>query len=208
MNAVNVLHNIEKYFERNHSLFIKFGSLFAGIFFFLYIPFSMHFKMVDKLEQEQKVNSFLITKMINMNTRMEFLELSYEKKQKVMQEVECLAKNIYFEAGSEPYVGKLAVAQVTMNRVKNKNYPRSVCGVVYQKQRGVCQFSWVCEGKGNPQNNRTWRESLEIAESILINKKQYDVVGQSLHFHASYVNPAWSETKRLVKQIGNHIFYH
>lgn len=208
MKAVQILDNVEKYFDKNHNLFIKFGSLFAGIFFLLYVPLTMHFRMVDKLDDERRVNTFLLAEMDDMNNRMEFLELSYDKKQKVMREVECLAKNIYFEAGGEPYAGKLAVAQVTMNRVKSRDYPRSVCGVVYQKTNGTCQFSWVCEGKGRPGNNASWKESLKIAENILIKKKSYNVVGQAKFFHASYVDPAWSETKRMVKQIGNHIFYH
>lgn len=208
MKAVEILDRIEAYFDRNHNLFIRFGGLFAMLFFFLYVPFTIHFESMDKLKAEQERNIFLMAQMKDMNTRMEFLELSYDKKQKVMREVECLAKNIYYEAGSEPRDGKLAVAQVTMNRVKSNQFPRSVCGVVYQKYKGVCQFSWVCEGKSNPRNNSTWRESLKIAENILINKREHNVVGQAKFFHATYVDPTWSQTKRVVKKIGNHIFYH
>ena len=149
-----------------------------------------------------------MAQMEDMNSRMEFLELSYDKKQKVMREVECLAKNIYYEAGSEPHNGKLAVAQVTMNRVKSNEYPRTVCGVVYQKYKGVCQFSWVCEKDLHPRYGKEWKESLKIAENILINKRSYNVVGGAKFFHATYVDPAWSNTKKVVKQIGNHIFYH
>ena len=47
-------------------------------------------------------------------------------------EVECLALNIYHEARNQPTVGKLAVAQVTMNRVKDVRFPNTICGVVYQ----------------------------------------------------------------------------
>ena len=32
------------------------------------------------------------------------------------RQLSCLARNIYFEAGSEPFEGKVAVAQVTLNR--------------------------------------------------------------------------------------------
>jgi spore germination cell wall hydrolase CwlJ-like protein len=208
MNAVDILENVEKYFDRHHSFYVMWGGLFALIFFGIYIPFTIHHKVMEKVQAQQMANVYLVAQMDDMNNRMEFMELSYEKKQKVMREVECLAKNIYFEAGGEPYAGKVAVAQVTMNRVKSNDYPRSVCGVVYQKRRGVCQFSWVCEGKSNPRNNSTWRESLKIAENILINKREYNVVGRAMYFHAVYVDPAWSETKRVVKKIGNHIFYH
>jgi len=208
MKAVDTFNRIEAYFDRNHNLFIKFGGLFAALFFFLYVPFAMHSKTMEKLQAEQEKNIFLMAQIDDMNSRMEFLELSYDKKQKIMREVECLAKNIYYEAGSEPYSGKLAVAQVTLNRVKSSQFPRTVCGVVYQKTKGTCQFSWVCQDGLQPRYGQAWKESLKIAENILINKKSYNVVGSAKYFHATYVDPTWSNTKRMVKQIGNHIFYH
>ena len=64
------------------------------------------------------------------------------------KQLDCLTKNIYWEAASEPFEGKVAVAQVTMNRVKNGRFGDGVCGVVYQKnviyQKVICQFSWAC----------------------------------------------------------------
>lgn len=44
----------------------------------------------------------------------------------------CMAQNIFFEAGTESYMGKVAVALVTMNRVNDARYPNSICEVVYQ----------------------------------------------------------------------------
>ena len=41
------------------------------------------------------------------------------------KEVMCMAKNIFFEAAVESTAGKLAVAQVTLNRVKSKRYPNN-----------------------------------------------------------------------------------
>lgn len=208
MKAVEIFSKVESYFHRNHDLFIKFGGLFAALFLFIYVPIRMHTLTMQQLEAEQERNVYLLAQMEDMNHRMEFLELSFDKKQKVMREVECLAKNIYYEAGSEPYKGKLAVAQVTMNRVKSDNFPRTVCGVVYQKLNNVCQFSWVCEKDLQPRYGQQWKESMNIAESILINRKSYNVVGTAKYFHATYVNPTWSKTKDMVAQIGNHIFYH
>jgi len=207
MNAVDILHNVEKYFDRNHNLFCMWGGLFAIVFLGLFVPFNMHFRTMAKLEQQQEANSLLIAQLHDMSHRMEFLELSYENKQKVMREVECLARNIYFEAGGEPRAGKIAVAEVTMNRVKSKQFPRSVCGVVYQKVRSTCQFSWVCESKKAIRNQAAWRESLKIAENILISKRQYGIIGNAMYFHADYVDPAWAEEKKLIVQIGRHIFY-
>lgn len=208
MKAVEILNRIEAYFDRNHNLFMLFGGLFAAVFFTLYVPYNMHYRVMQDLQAEQERNLFLVAQIEDMNNRMEFLELSYEKKQRIMREVECLAKNIYYEAGSEPHKGKLAVAQVTMNRVNSRQFPRTVCGVVYQKTKNTCQFSWVCQDGLRPRYGQAWKDSLKIAENILINKKSYNVVGSAKYFHATYVDPAWSSTKNMVAQIGNHVFYH
>jgi spore germination cell wall hydrolase CwlJ-like protein len=209
MNAVDILCNVEKYFDRNHNLFCRWGGLFALIFFTLYIPFSMVDRMQSKLDAQQIANGLLTTELTTLNHKVEFLNLSYEKKQAVMREVECLARNIYFEAGGEPRAGKIAVAEVTMNRVKSKQFPRTVCAVVHQKTKGTCQFSWVCEGKKNVyRNSDAWRDSIKIAENILISKKEYGIIGSAKYFHATYVDPEWAERKRVIKKIGQHIFYH
>jgi len=62
-------------------------------------------------------------------------------------QVECLAENIYFEAGHESDEGKIAVAFVTLNRVNSGRFENNICGVVKQKTGNTCQFSWYCEDK-------------------------------------------------------------
>jgi len=208
MNAVNILRNVENYFDRNHNFYMLWGGLFSAFFFFLFVPYDLHHRASVKLEAERQVNTFLSHQILEMTTRMEFLELSYERKQKVMREVECLARNIYFEAGGETRAGKIAVAEVTMNRVKSNQFPKTVCAVVHQKHKNICQFSWVCEGKRSVRNNNAWRESQRIAESILISKKRYGIIGDAKYFHATYVNPTWADESRMIARIGNHIFYH
>ena len=79
-------------------------------------------------------------------------------------ELQCLALNIYHEAGAEPYIGKQAVAAVTLNRVKSTSFPTSVCGVVKQRNNKSCQFSWVCQ-RPNAQPEKdsdAWQDALEI----------------------------------------------
>ena len=145
---VQILTKIEQYFHRNHNFFCLWGGLLSAIFLCIFVPFNMIDRVSDRmnfqLEQYQRENSALTARVGMMNSELRFLRLSYEEKQRVLREVDCLAKNIYFEAGSESRAGKIAVAEVTMNRVKSREFPRSVCGVVYQKSRNICQFSWVC----------------------------------------------------------------
>ena len=57
--------------------------------------------------------------------------LLYEYK----NEVNCLAKNIYFEARDQPTKGQLAVALVTINRAKSKRFPNTICRVIHQASR-------------------------------------------------------------------------
>ena len=119
----------------------------------------------------------------------------------------CLAKNIYYEAGGESAKGKAAVAHVTLNRKNSSLFPNSVCNVVNQRSRSVCQFSWVCMRKAPPkQHTETWRESLRIAKQTMAGQTT-DPTHGALFFHAVYVKPVWSRTFRQTARIGNHVFY-
>ena len=60
----------------------------------------------------------------------------------------CMALNIYHEAKNQSMLGQIAVGQVVMNRVEDRRFPNTVCEVVKQRKRGVCQFSWFCDGNG------------------------------------------------------------
>ena len=64
----------------------------------------------------------------------------------IADEVTCLAQNIYWEARNQSIQGMYAVADVTLNRVKDKRWPSTVCEVVKQRRRSR-QFSWYCDGK-------------------------------------------------------------
>lgn len=130
------------------------------------------------------------------------------------KQVDCLAKNIYHESATESYEGKLAVAQVTLNRVNSGKFPTDICAVVYQKTtnqnlKTVCQFSWTCMVKELAVNDKyAWEESVMIAKRALTVPHLHDTIAQSkaLYYHAVYVNPGWNKQK-VVKKIGNHIFY-
>jgi spore germination cell wall hydrolase CwlJ-like protein len=127
------------------------------------------------------------------------------------QQLDCLALNIYREAGYEPFEGKVAVAQVTMNRVKHGAFGKDVCGVVYQKnvvmEKVVCQFSWACDAvaKTRPINKEAYNESYAVAKKVLLEGFKLDVLKDALYYHATYVNPRWPLEK--IGQIGQHIFY-
>lgn len=162
---------------------------------------------------------FLITILVNTVTNFKFgiikdtpsqASKSYVSIENVDRTLDCLAMNIYREAGGESFEGKVAIAQVTLNRVDHPGFPKDICAVVYQKnifmEKVVCQFSWYCEGHSaiKPQN-KVYQESYAVAKKVLLEGFRLDILKDALYFHAVYVNPSWKYTK--VGKIGNHIFY-
>jgi spore germination cell wall hydrolase CwlJ-like protein len=125
------------------------------------------------------------------------------------RQLNCLAINIYREAGYEPFEGKVAVAQVTMNRVAHPEFPKDVCSVVYQKTtavKTVCQFSWYCDTthRNRPLGNG-YAESYEVAKKVLLEGFRLPSLERALFYHADYVNPNWKLDR--ITKVGTHIFY-
>jgi spore germination cell wall hydrolase CwlJ-like protein len=139
-------------------------------------------------------------------------------------QLQCLALNIYHEARSDNYAGRMAVADVTLNRVEHTRFPDTVCGVVQQAklsdwhlERGrevplkhKCQFSWFCDGLDDePLDEDCWQEAQLLAYNVLANNEMRGITEGATHYHATYVLPKWSKDRnmRLIGRIGAHIFY-
>lgn len=127
---------------------------------------------------------------------------------------QCMTANIFFEARGESTDGMKAVAKVTMNRVKSKKYPSSVCKVVFQKK----QFSWthqqnwdrivmVMQGQVQKKDLQAYQKSATIAKEAVKGQLLIPQLSSSLWYHASYVKPKWSTRLKRVAKIGVHIFY-
>ena len=128
------------------------------------------------------------------------------------QDLNCLAKNVYYEARGEPIDGQYAVAEVTMNRVASKHYPNTVCEVVYQRnfdvirKRNVSAFSWTELDITAPVDEEIWKQAWEVAEEVYDERAEPRVKG-ALFYHSRYIRPRWSKRKRRIARIGGHIFY-
>ncbi|MCY7340258.1 MAG: cell wall hydrolase [Sphingomonas bacterium] len=120
----------------------------------------------------------------------------------------CLTQAVYYEAAFEPLAGRRAVAQVVLNRMRHPAYPKSVCGVVYQRNSTpVCQFSFVCDGSLYRQPSiEVWRQARDIAAAALAGYVEMSV-GSATHYHADYVAPRWAPMLAKVAKLGAHIFY-
>lgn len=158
--------------------------------------------------------AFFVTHVVNQKVNYYKLNINTTENvsTKVIEErLSCLALNIYREAGYEPFEGKVAVAQVTLNRVEHPAFPKDVCGVVYQKtffmEKVVCQFSWYCDSqhRARPINNAAYKESYEVAKKVMLEGFRLDGLKDALYYHADYINPKWNLKK--IAKIGRHIFY-
>lgn len=127
-----------------------------------------------------------------------------------LAEENCLARAVYFEARSESELGQLAVAKVILNRVKDPEYPKTICGVVYQGsgRRNSCQFSFACDGlPDDVKSASAWANSKRVAQKALGGEAKVAAIGSATNYHADYVRPKWAKSmKRLIK-IGRHVFY-
>jgi spore germination cell wall hydrolase CwlJ-like protein len=139
------------------------------------------------------------------------------KPEDVSAEVDCLAKNIYFEARNESIQGQIAVGLVTINRVRSDRYPNTICEVVWERRtdarsgKTVAQFSWTLDGlSDNPKNVKAWEDSYRLADAMIAEGQLtnfHDFTHGANHYHAHYVNPDWSAHLELKLEIDNHIFY-
>ncbi|MGJ3261016.1 MAG: cell wall hydrolase [Rhodospirillales bacterium] len=127
-----------------------------------------------------------------------------------LEQLRCLALNVYWEARSESIPGQVAVAAVTLNRVQSPRFPANVCDVVRQGgevRRHRCQFSWWCDGKkDDPLDDDAWRRATTLARLVSAGVVD-DPTGGALWYHADYVTPHWATAKEKITKIGRHIFY-
>jgi spore germination cell wall hydrolase CwlJ-like protein len=176
---------------------ISISNLAVKAFCFVAVAVSVAHVTNDKLDALKSTNEV---------ARQGFVSAADRAKQ-----LDCLTRNIYWESATEPFEGKVAVAQVTINRVESGRFAPDICGVVYQKNvvydKVICQFSWNCDGssKVRPIYPAHWKESEEVAKKVLLEGFRLPSVKNALYFHADYVNPRWGKPQ--VAKFGRHIFY-
>ena len=135
----------------------------------------------------------------------------------IAEAIFCLALNVFHESRNQSLIGRIATAQVVMNRVKDERFPNTVCEVVYQGEtykwqpdlpiRNRCQFSWYCDGKSDiPKDDFAWQQALMVAHGVYYGNLD-DFVEGATHYHAHYVLPSWASSKTYITRIDDHIFY-
>ena len=127
----------------------------------------------------------------------------------------CMAEAVYYEARDQSILGQFAVAVVIQNRIKDPRWPSTACGVVrdgkYWKGnpiRNQCQFSYWCDGKPErPAEKEAWELAIWIAEKVLTSSFIIEGLEEATHYHATHVQPEWSQSQVFCAKIGDHKFY-
>ena len=121
------------------------------------------------------------------------------------KDIDCIARNMYYEAGVESYEGKIAVAQVVEERMIDNRWSDSACGNIFWPS----QFSWTLDPeKRNARPHGTlWRMSQIAAEDFARGMRIENF--EARFFHADWMarTPSWAHETMIVGQIGQHIFY-
>ena len=120
-------------------------------------------------------------------------------------DLEMMIAVIYCEAGYEPYEGKVALANVILNRVRDKRFPNTIKGVLYQKgQFTVVKTNKYKKTLANYKNNNSkyMQETIKAAKAALAGEnnigKRVFYNGYRHETHRSHKNPL---------RIANHLFW-
>lgn len=132
--------------------------------------------------------------------------LNYITMRERERQLDCLADSIFFEANNQNAEGKIAIAQVIINRKNSGKYPNDICKVVYQDS----QFSFV---KDKPKslvakNPAQYNEAKEVAKKVLLEGFRLPSLKTAMFYYSDSISePYWAKDKVKLIKIGNHTFY-
>ena len=195
------------YSKSNILLFIAY-TIFTGLLI-LSKQYEVQAESVDKQEKAAVVTEHVSLERLESLERIipyELLKPRYciEVSEK---DLDTLMRIVEAEAGGEDRTGKLLVANVVINRVRNKKFPNNVTDVVYQKAQNVTQFSPVSNGRIDEVTIS--EETKEVVYSAL---RGEDISGGALFFmarkYAVPENVAWFDSQlTYLFSYGGHDFY-
>lgn len=200
-----------------NKLTVGFGVLLTSLVVYNFVGFQLAMNEVEQVQEQLRET---VERRVAYE-QVRDIELELRRSEAYAQEIECLARNMYFEARGEGQSGIDAVGFVTINRVRSTRYPNTICEVVYQARldirgnpiRHKCQFSWYCDGRPDTVQQREFIRLLRRAEFVYINyylnDAMKDTTRGSTHYHTTRVSPHWSRHRNYqqVANIGDHVFY-
>lgn len=164
----------------------------------LYLQYEEEKETVKTLKEEITVKDHKIKELNDQVKKLKSQWTSWGNYTVSPKEFDLLCRLVEGESGIEPYNGKVAVAQVVLNRVKDKRFPNTITGVIYQKN----QFEVV--PKGMLWDRTPSQETISAVKDALRGK---NVVGNSISFWADYLRSSHSLWDLPIKyRIGGHVF--
>jgi spore germination cell wall hydrolase CwlJ-like protein len=174
------------------------------VFFIGLFVYAKQDKINHQNPHKELLDNFNIITPTIAETNKDVLELDRKPILYNSKDLKCMAQNIFFEAGTESMLGKIAVGQVTVNRVKIGHWGETVCEVVNFKN----QFSWTNRDDISiDKDSRNYKDSVLAAKKILQERKRLRILRSALFYHADYVRPNWADKDQKVIKIEKHIFY-
>ena len=156
---------------------------------------------VDAVESQKFVDRIVTNTKDKLDTLVQIVSTPWIDFSFSSKDEDCLARNIYYEAGSESEEGKVAVAIVTINRVKDSRFGNGICGVVNQRtvfvrQRTLQKTEMVQTGWfGRP-------EAVVKNEVVLQNVPVCQFSWVCTFMHKPKVNDErWEESKRVAHEV-------
>ena len=139
--------------------FYKTGSVMILLWSFVMIFGCINIREIayahtasNETYEEEEVSSRSVSwELVNSTSGQRIMNVSMVDKEYVLEitpeDYENMLRIVEAEAGGEDRMGKLLVANVIINRVKDDAFPDSVTDVVFQQENGVCQFSPIRDGR-------------------------------------------------------------
>lgn len=129
-----------------------------------------------------------------------------KSRRNILTDIDCLAMVVYNEARGESFKGKIAVAEVTLNRIASSDYPDSVCRVVSQPNQYTGFHRIKKPPASRPKDVAAWNKSKQAAIRALTIKNSI-LHENVMFFHSVHVSPVWRHKLKRVARIDSHIFY-
>lgn len=164
----------------------------------VYVPIRFVSEILNcTVEWDQSNYSVIITTTQNQITTASASKVAYTE-----EDLYWLSRIVSAESSGEPYDGKLAVANVIINRTKSSDYPNTIKGVIFDKNFGV-QFTPIMNGT---IYNTPTTDSIKAAKDALQGSNN---IGNALFFvNSDKTTLTWIQTSRTYYQtIDNHDFY-
>lgn len=162
------------------------------------------FKDAISKEEEEELLALQAGEWAKAETRIKQQDgVNYSK-----EELKLLACLVHSEAGNQSYEGKLAVANIVLNRIKSSQYPDSIKAVIYQPGQFTVAASGSLakqlENYGN-YSSSSQRLSIKAARAALEGANN---IGSRMYFHSyrAALKKGYDEKSGSVK-LGDHLFW-